>query len=106
MSGASLFAPFVSSEFRRNFPCISGVYNFVPVHRVFTFAAVILMVASQRLAYGALARRCKTQPGKGRQGAAALQKWRRSEVGDIIFFGITFVFVGLCLLYVRAADKL
>jgi hypothetical protein len=64
------------------------------------------MVASQRLAYGALARRCKTQPGKGRQGAAALQKWRRSEVGDIIFFGITFVFVGLCLLYVRAADKL
>jgi hypothetical protein len=25
---------------------------------------------------------------------------------DIIFYGIAFVFLGLCLLYVRAADKL
>jgi hypothetical protein len=30
--------------------------------------------------------------------------WR--DVGDIIFYGIAFVFLGLCLLYVRAADKL
>lgn len=27
-------------------------------------------------------------------------------VSDIIFYGIAFVFLGLCLLYVRAADKL
>jgi hypothetical protein len=77
-----------------------------PVHRIFISTAVIFTAASQRLAYGALTRPCKTRPGRGRQGAAALQKWRRSEVGDIIFFGITFVFIGLCLLYVRAADKL
>jgi hypothetical protein len=96
----------VSTGFRRNFPCVSTYYNFVGVHRVFTFAAVILTAASHRPAYSALARLRKTQPGKGRHGAAALQKWRRSEVGDIIFFGITFVFIGLCLLYVRAADKL
>jgi Na+-transporting methylmalonyl-CoA/oxaloacetate decarboxylase gamma subunit len=30
----------------------------------------------------------------------------RCEVGDIIFLGIAFVFIGLCLLYVRAVDKL
>ena len=58
------------------------------VHRIFISTAVTFTAASQRLAYGALARPCKTQPGKGRQGAAALQKWRRSEVGDIIFYGI------------------
>jgi hypothetical protein len=29
-----------------------------------------------------------------------------SEVRDVIFYGIAFVFIGLCLLYVRAADKL
>jgi len=27
-------------------------------------------------------------------------------VSDIVFYGIAFVFLGLCLLYVRAADKL
>jgi hypothetical protein len=27
-------------------------------------------------------------------------------VGDLIYVGIAFVFLGLCLLYVRAADKL
>jgi len=27
-------------------------------------------------------------------------------VGDLIYVGIPFVFLGLCLLYVRAADKL
>jgi hypothetical protein len=34
--------------------------------------------------------------------------WRRCEkaLADIIFYGIAFVFLGLCLLYVRAADKL
>jgi hypothetical protein len=30
----------------------------------------------------------------------------RRAVSDIIFYGIAFVFLGLCLLYVRAADKL
>jgi hypothetical protein len=25
---------------------------------------------------------------------------------DVVFYGIAFVFLGLCLLYVRAADKL
>ncbi len=29
-----------------------------------------------------------------------------TTVGDIIYYGIAFVFLGLCLLYVRAADKL
>jgi hypothetical protein len=28
------------------------------------------------------------------------------EVSDIIFIGTPFVFIGLCLLYVRAVDKL
>jgi len=27
-------------------------------------------------------------------------------LADILFYGIAFVFLGLCLLYVRAADKL
>jgi hypothetical protein len=27
-------------------------------------------------------------------------------LADVIFYGIAFVFLGLCLLYVRAADKL
>ena len=37
-----------------------------------------------------------TVPRPGRVGALA----------DVIFYGIAFVFLGLCLLYVRAADKL
>ena len=53
-----------------------------------------------------LERPCKTRPARSHQGAAAPQKWRRSEVGDVIFGGIALVFFGLCLLYVRAADKL
>jgi hypothetical protein len=32
------------------------------------------------------------------------RSWR--PMSDIIFYGIVFVFLGLCLLYVRAADKL
>lgn len=36
---------------------------------------------------------------------------RRSEaelrqMQDLIYYGIAFVFLGVCLLYVRAADKL
>jgi hypothetical protein len=27
-------------------------------------------------------------------------------MGDVVYFGIPFVFLGLCLLYVRAADRL
>jgi hypothetical protein len=27
-------------------------------------------------------------------------------MADVVFYGIAFVFLGLCLLYVRAADKL
>jgi len=27
-------------------------------------------------------------------------------MADVIFYGIAFVFLGLCLLYVRAADRL
>jgi len=27
-------------------------------------------------------------------------------LADIVYYGIAFVFLGLCLLYVRAADKL
>jgi hypothetical protein len=29
-----------------------------------------------------------------------------SLMGDVVYYGIAFVFLGLCLLYVRAADKL
>jgi hypothetical protein len=32
------------------------------------------------------------------------KEWR--ELADILYYGIAFVFLGLCLLYVRAADKL
>jgi hypothetical protein len=32
------------------------------------------------------------------------EEWR--TLADILFYGIAFVFLGLCLLYVRAADKL
>jgi hypothetical protein len=37
--------------------------------------------------------------------------WDREEremtyMADVVFYGIAFVFLGLCLLYVRAADKL
>jgi hypothetical protein len=29
-----------------------------------------------------------------------------SCMADVVYYGIVFVFLGLCLLYVRAADKL
>ena len=37
-------------------------------------------------------------------GGSGIEEER--PVGDVIFYGIVFVFLGLCLLYVRAADKL
>jgi len=45
----------------------------------------------------------------GRCSSTDTRAWREKEAGqmaDVIYVGIPFVFLGLCLLYVRAADKL
>ncbi len=39
-------------------------------------------------------------------GTSIEQARSGSLMGDVVYYGIAFVFLGLCLLYVRAADKL
>lgn len=49
------------------------------------------------------------QAAPGRCGCSDTRVWRERGAGlmaDVIYLGIPFVFLGLCLLYVRAADKL
>jgi hypothetical protein len=38
--------------------------------------------------------------------ARQARDWKWRAVLDVVYYGIAFVFLGICLLYVRAADKL
>jgi hypothetical protein len=52
----------------------------------------------------ALARRETNVPGGA--SAGGIETGEERAVLDVIYIGIPFVFLGLCLLYVRAAAKL